>query len=139
MELSTDKSRLDVPRVHRWLSEEAYWALGRPLAVTEAAIAGSLCFGGYDEDTGEQLAFARVVTDGALFAYLGDVFVASEARGQGAGKQLVEAILAHPTLNPEVPLRRIVLVTYDAHGLYEQYGFGPLDDPEGWLNLRPGG
>ncbi len=136
VEISTDRSRLDVDRVHRWLSEEAYWALGRPQALTERAIAHSVCFGAYRAHDGAQVGFARVVTDHALFALLADVFVATEARGAGVGKALVAAVVAHPQLRD---LRRMVLATDDAHGLYAAFGFTPVDDAEKWMSRRPPG
>jgi GNAT superfamily N-acetyltransferase len=129
-EFSADPARLDVPRVHRWLSTDAYWALGRPLAKHEAAIAGSLNFGAYDEETGEQHAYARVVTDLATFAWLCDVYVA--ARGRGLGTSLVAAARDH--LAP-YGLRRILLSTHDAHGVYAKLGFEPLSDPDKWMAL----
>jgi N-acetylglutamate synthase-like GNAT family acetyltransferase len=132
MEISTDPQRLDVDRVHRWLSEESYWARGRPREVTERAIAGSLCFGAYDDD-GAQIGFARVITDGATFGYLADVFIAAEARRAGVGKSIVRAILGHPSV---LGLRKLTLATEDAHGLYAQFGFGPLDDADKWMVLR---
>lgn len=131
-EISADPARLDVPRVHKWLSTDAYWALDRPLAKQEAAIAGSLNFGAYDTVTGEQHGYARVVTDFATFAWLCDVYVAPEARGQGLGTTLVTAVRDH--LKPH-GLRRIVLVTSDAHGVYGKVGFEVVDDPDKWMTL----
>lgn len=133
VQVSTDPGRLDVDLIHAFLSEQAYWALGRPRELTERAIAGSLCFGAYAAD-GAQLGFARVVTDHALFAYLADVFVVEAARGQGIGKALVAAIVGHEDLQG---LRRMVLATDDAHGLYAGFGFVPLADPEKWMGRRP--
>lgn len=132
VEISTDPARLDVGLVHRFLSEEAYWARGRPRALTERAIAHSLCFGAYADD-GAQVGFARLVTDRALFAYLADVFVVPEVRGQGIGKQLIGAIMAHEDVRA---LRRVLLATDDAHGLYAQFGFTPLVDAESWMGIR---
>ncbi|CAN7572225.1 GNAT family N-acetyltransferase [Pseudoduganella sp. LjRoot289] len=111
--------------IHRFLSERSSWAIGLPLAVLEKAIANSLCFGGYLE--GRQIAFARVITDGATFANLVDVFVLPEHRGQGHGKRLMEAVMAHPDLQG---LRRFTLATGDAHGLYAQFGFTPPLRPQ---------
>jgi GNAT superfamily N-acetyltransferase len=128
MEISTDRDRLDVDLIHRFLSEESYWARGRPREVTEQAIAGSLCFGAYDERG--QIGFARVVTDGATFGFLADVFVIRRARGAGTGKSLIVAVLAHPDVRR---LERLTLATDDAHDLYSQYGFGPLDDADRWM------
>jgi N-acetylglutamate synthase-like GNAT family acetyltransferase len=132
MEISTDPDRLDVDRVHRWLAEESYWARERPREVTERAIAGSVCFGAYDDD-GVQIGFARLITDGATFGYLADVFVAADARGDGVGKAIVRAILGHPSVSG---LRNLTLATEDAHGLYAQFGFARLDDADNWMVLR---
>jgi GNAT superfamily N-acetyltransferase len=118
--ISDDRGALDIDLVHRFLSEQSTWAIGLPRAVLERAIANSLCLGGYVD--GRQVAFARVITDGATFANLVDVFVLPELRGRGFGKQLVAAVLAHPELQG---LRRFTLATGDAHGLYAQFGFTP--------------
>ncbi len=126
LRISTDKHELDVDRVHRFLSTEAYWSRGIPREVVERAIAGSLCFGGYVEGAG-QVAFARVISDFATFAYLADVFVLPEQRGRGYGRQLVAAIVAHPRLQG---LRRFMLATFDAHGLYAPFGFAPAARPD---------
>ncbi|KQV90908.1 GNAT family acetyltransferase [Massilia sp. Root351] len=126
LNISTDKAALDIPLIHRFLSERSTWAVGMPLAMLEKAIANSLCFGGYQEDGG-QIAFARVITDGATFANLVDVFVLPEHRGLGHSKRLVAAIMAHPELQG---LRRFTLATGDAHGLYAQFGFAPPQRPQ---------
>jgi GNAT superfamily N-acetyltransferase len=131
-EISTDPARLDVPRIHRWLSTDAYWALGRTLAKQEAAIAGSLNFGAYHAESGEQHGYARVVTDRATFAWLCDVYVVPAARGQGLGTTLVAAARDH--LAP-FGLRRILLATHDAHGVYAKLGFEPLGNPDRWMAL----
>ncbi|WP_236245478.1 GNAT family N-acetyltransferase [Streptomyces sp. CC210A] len=131
-EISTDPARLDRERVHHWLSTDAYWALGRTRATQDRAIDGSLNFGAYDTATGSMAAYARVVTDGATFAWLCDVYVAPEARGGGLGTALVEAVRDH--LAPR-GLKRIVLATEDAHGLYEKFGFRPLEAPDRWMAL----
>jgi GNAT superfamily N-acetyltransferase len=123
---SAQTARVDRARVHAWLSQESYWARGRSRETQDAAIDGSRNYGVYDEDTGEQVAYARVVTDGVTFAWLCDVFVASEVRGQGVGKMLVAAVIED--LEP-LGLKRTLLSTGDAHGLYAQYGFVPLVDP----------
>ncbi|OCA64688.1 GNAT family acetyltransferase [Aeromonas piscicola] len=124
LEISDDKGQLDVPLIHRFLSEEAYWCLGIPLATVQRAINHSLCFGGYV--AGQQVAFARVITDRATFGYLADVFVLPAHRGRGHSKALVAAILAHPQLQG---LRRLSLATSDAHGLYADFGFAPPRKP----------
>ncbi|MET9546211.1 GNAT family N-acetyltransferase [Streptomyces sp. NPDC006627] len=131
-EISADPARVDAARVHQWLSTDAYWALGRSRAKQDAAIAGSLNFGAYDGRSGEQVAYARVVTDRATFAWLCDVYVAPAVRGSGLGTALVGAVRAH--LEP-FGLRRVLLATADAHGVYEKVGFKPLDDPGEWMAL----
>ncbi|MFJ1587180.1 GNAT family N-acetyltransferase [Streptomyces sp. NPDC088197] len=131
-EISADPARLDVPRIHDWLSTDAYWALGRTLATQQAAIDGSLNFGAYHPATGAQHAYARVVTDLATFAYLCDVYVDPATRGQGLGTTLVTAIRDHLT---PYGLRRVVLATADAHAVYAKVGFTPLTDPDNWMTL----
>lgn len=118
LHITTDKTDLDVALIHRFLSEESTWARNIPRALVEKAIAHSLCFGGFLD--GAQIAFARVVTDCATFANLVDVFVLPAHRGKGYSKALVAAVLAHPDLQG---LRRFTLATFDAHGLYAQFGF----------------
>jgi GNAT superfamily N-acetyltransferase len=131
--ISTDPARLDVALIHRWLSEESYWARGVPRAVVERALANSLCFGAYEG--GAQVGFARVVSDRATFAYLADVFVLPPARGRGCARQLMDAVFAHPDLQG---LRRFALATRDAHALYAQYGFTALARPETFMErYRP--
>lgn len=127
---SADPARVDRARVHRWLSEESYWARGRTREAQDAAIDGSRVYGVYDDESGEQLAFARVVTDTVTFAWLCDVFVDAAARGRGVGKLLVAGVVAD--LEP-LGMRRIALATADAHGLYAQFGFAPLPAPERWM------
>lgn len=129
--ISTDKSRLDRERIYRYLSEESYWAKGIPRDLVERSIEHSLCFGAYDEN-GRQIGFARVVTDYAVFAYVGDVFVLEEARGSGVAKAIMQAVRSHPELQR---LRRWHLLTYDAHGLYEQFGFRRLTKPERHMEI----
>jgi GNAT superfamily N-acetyltransferase len=123
-EISTDRARLDIALVHRVLGT-SYWAEGRRRSVVERSIANSLCFGVYH--AGRQVAFARVVSDRAVFAYLMDVFVVPEFRGRGISKALMRAVLDHPDLQN---LRLFLLGTRDAHGLYERFGFRPLAEPE---------
>jgi GNAT superfamily N-acetyltransferase len=127
--LSDDPARLDLPAIHAFL-RETYWARGIPLETVRRSIAHSLCFGLYAEGSGAQAGFARVITDRATFAYLGDVFVLPEHRGRGLSKWLMACILAHPALQG---LRHWALATADAHGLYAQYGFTPLAQPERWM------
>jgi GNAT superfamily N-acetyltransferase len=124
--LSTDPARLDLARIHGYLSGASYWAAGRPLEVVHRSLAHSLCFGIYHD--GEQVAFARVVTDRATFAWLCDVFVVAAHRGRGLGKWLVESVVAHPDLQG---IKLILLATRDAHELYRRYGgFEAVTTPE---------
>lgn len=129
--VSDDAARLDVKAVHDFLAGQSYWAEHIPRSITERAIANSLCFGLY---RGEELAgFARVVTDRATFGYLCDVFVAPEHRGEGRGQWLVSCVLEHPDLQG---LRRLCLMTRDAHGLYERFGFREMRDPSRYLEIH---
>ena len=123
--ISTVRAELDVPFIHRFLSEQTYWARGIPREVVERSIANSLCFGGFLG--ARQVAFARVISDYATFANLVDVFVLPELRGRGYSKALMEAVLAHPQLQG---LRRFMLATSDAHGLYAQFGFTAPANPQ---------
>lgn len=118
LRISTTPAELDVPLIHRFLSEQSHWARGITRPLVERAIEHSLCFGGFVEQ--RQVAFARVISDFATFAHLVDVFVLPEHRGQGHGKALVQAVMAHPQLQG---LRRFTLATSDAHGLYAPFGF----------------
>jgi GNAT superfamily N-acetyltransferase len=131
--ISTDPGRLDVDFVHGYLSGQSYWARGVPREVVARSIANSLCFGLYGPD-GRQAGFARVVTDRATFAWLADVFVDDRHRGKGLGKALVATILAHPELQG---LRRFMLSTADAHGLYTPFGFATPPRPERLLAIVP--
>src|SRR5207245_9210547 len=128
--ISTDPARLDVGAIHAYLSR-SYWAVGRPRAVVERSIAGSICFGLYDGP--RQIGFARVITDRATYAYLADVYVLEEYRGQGLGVWLVDRVVAHPDLQD---LRRFCLATRDAHGLYRKFGFEALSHPERVMERR---
>ncbi|WP_395244046.1 GNAT family N-acetyltransferase [Agromyces sp. MMS24-K17] len=127
---STDPAELDRDRVHRWLSTDAYWAIGRPRATQEAAVDASRNYAAFDEATGAQVAYARVITDGATFGWLCDVYVDPSVRGRGVGVGLIEAVVAD--LEP-LGLPRITLKTGDAHGLYAKFGFEPIPDPELWM------
>ena len=129
-EVSTDPARLDIGLIHGYL-QTAYWASGRRRGVVERSIRNSLCFGVYRE--GRQVAFARVVSDRAVFAYLMDVFVIPEFRGRGIAKWLMQSVLGHPELQN---LRIFLLATRDAHGLYAQFGFRPLVSPERWMAIQ---
>jgi GNAT superfamily N-acetyltransferase len=124
-QVSTDQSRLDIPLIYRFLSEQSTWAVGITRPVVERAIENSLCFGGYVD--GRQIAFARVVTDYATFGNLVDVFVIPEYRGRGYGKLLMRTVMEHPSLQK---LRRFTLATTDAHALYERFGFTSLQRPD---------
>jgi N-acetylglutamate synthase-like GNAT family acetyltransferase len=124
MEISCDQGRIDVSLVHEFL-RTSYWAQGRSRETVERSIRHSRCCGAYS--AGRQIAFARVITDRAVFAYLADVFVVPEFRQRGVSKALLRAILAHPDLQA---LRTFSLGTRDAHGLYSQFGFEPVREPE---------
>jgi GNAT superfamily N-acetyltransferase len=126
--ISTDASLLQIDVIHKFLSEESYWAKERSLQKTQIAIENSLCFGVYCE--GKQIGFARVVSDFATFAYLGDVFILEDFRGKGLSKWLMEVIISHEDLQD---LRRWVLATKDAHGLYAQFEFSGLKFPDRWM------
>ncbi|MEK6300720.1 MAG: GNAT family N-acetyltransferase [Acidobacteriota bacterium] len=125
--ISTDTGRLDLEVIHQFLTG-SYWAAGVPREVVQRSIEHSLPFGLYNRD--RQIGFARVVTDYATFAYLADVFVLDEFRGEGLGKWLIEVVTTHPELSG---LRRWMLATRDAHGLYGKSGFVELGQPERWM------
>jgi GNAT superfamily N-acetyltransferase len=129
--ISTDKGRLDVGYIHEYLSRQSYWAENIPQHVVKKSIEGSICFGIFVDN--KQIGFARVITDTACFAYLADVFVDEQYRGLGLSKWLMEVILGHPDLQG---LRRFLLATRDAHGLYEQFGFSVLSFPEKWMHIH---
>jgi GNAT superfamily N-acetyltransferase len=129
-EFSCDKQRLDIEVIHRFLAQ-SYWSPGIPRAVVERAIAHSLCFAVFHDN--QQIGFARVITDTATFAYLADVFILPEHRGKGLSKRLVEQVIQHPDLQG---LRRMLLATLDAHGLYERFGFRPLAVPERMMEIH---
>jgi GNAT superfamily N-acetyltransferase len=131
-EASDDPARLDVDVIHGFL-RTSYWSPGVSRQIVEKAIQGSLPMGLYAPD-GRQAGFARVVTDRATFGYLADVFVLPEHRGRGLSRFLVTALLEHPDLSG---LRRWMLATADAHGVYEALGFTALVDPSRWMTLEP--
>ncbi|WP_329106524.1 GNAT family N-acetyltransferase [Micromonospora sp. NBC_01699] len=134
-EISSDPDRLDLHRVHHWLSIESYWAKGRAYEVTVRAVAGSMPFGVYRPGDGVQVAFGRIVTDGATFAWLGDVFVDSAHRGLGLGGWLAQT--ARDAVF-ELGVSRILLATNDAHGVYARLGFTPPAKPDTMMELvRP--
>lgn len=130
--LSTDRARLDLGAIADFITGESYWGRGLDRATVERAIAGSLPIGAYDEG-GALAGFARVVTDGAVFAYLRDVFVLTPHRGQGLGRAMSAALLGHPDL---ATVRNWMLATRDAHGVYAALGFGPVGDPSVYMQKR---
>ena len=134
-EISTDPSRLDLDVTHAFLTADAYWSPGVPRDIVERAIANSMVFGVYKVSgpgDAAQTGLARVVSDKATFAWICDVFVLPEHRGHGLGKWLMECVTAHPELQG---LRRWMLATRDAHGLYAQYGFTQLHDAAKFMEL----
>ena len=133
-EISTDRERLDLDRIHRFLSTQAYWSPGVRREVVERSVAGSLAFGVYAPG-GEQVGFARVVTDYATFAWLADVYIEAGHRAQGLAKRLVAEVLEHPDLQG---LRRWMLGTKDAHDLYRRFGFDELHDVGRFMALETG-
>jgi ribosomal protein S18 acetylase RimI-like enzyme len=130
-EVSDDPSRLDLAAIHRFISKESYWAEGISQAVLARAMANSLCFGLYQGP--RQAGFARMVTDRATFGYLCDVYVEREHRGAGLGKWLVTCVLEHPDLQG---LRRIALMTRDAHDLYRPFGFRAMPEATRYLEIH---
>ena len=122
-EISTDKERLDIDTVFHFLADQSYWAPGIPRDVVARSIENSLCFGVYHDTT--QVGFARIVTDKATFALLADVFIVEAHRGKGLSKWLMREVIAHPDLQG---LRRLLLLTSDAHSLYAQFGFSAIDN-----------
>jgi GNAT superfamily N-acetyltransferase len=129
--ISTDPSKLDIPAIHRFLSIDSYWCKGIPFETVERSIRHSLNFGLYQGQ--DLIGFARVISDYATIAYLGDIYVLEAFRGRGLSKRLMEQVLAHPELQG---LRRWMLLTASAHGLYEQFGFTPLANPANYLQLH---
>ena len=133
-EISTAPERVDIDVVHGFLAEDSYWARGIPRAAVERAIDHSLCFGVYHHGAA-MVGFARVVTDRATFAWLADLFILEGHRGQGLSKALMQHVVDHADLQG---LRRLMLVTSDAHGLYRQFGFKDLSETKRFLEvLRP--
>lgn len=132
-QISTDPKRIDVEMVFKFLSEESYWSPGIPRNVVESAIANSLCFGVYQG--AEQIGFARIVTDKATFALVADVFILQPHRGKGLSKWLMNEVMQHPDL---AGLRRLLLLTSDAHSLYAQFGFTEIGNAWRFMEvLRP--
>ncbi len=131
IKITTDPSKIDVAFVHHYLSEISYWAKGIPLSLVEKSIQNSMCFSVLKNE--KQIGFARVVTDYATFAYLADVFVDENFRGHGYSKELMAFIMSHPDLQG---LRRWMLMTKDAHGLYKQFDFSKMKKPENAMEIR---
>ena len=128
--ISTDKHLIDFNMVYHYLHDESYWSKGITIEKVRISIENSMCFGVYKND--KQVGFARIISDKATFAYLCDVFILEDYRGLGLSKWLMQTILAHPELQG---LRRWLLATADAHGLYSQFGFTQINNPEGWLGI----
>lgn len=126
--ITTDKSKLDIAFIHQYLSEESYWAKGIPFERVKCAIENSLTYGVYFGS--KQVGYAKVVTDFATVAYIGDVFITRAFRGKGLSVWLMETIVGNPDMQH---LRRWVLATRDAHKLYEKSGFKSLAKPERWM------
>jgi GNAT superfamily N-acetyltransferase len=128
---STDKNKLQLDVIYNYLSKESYWAQNMPLDLIKESIAGSLCFAVFFKD--KQIGYARVITDNATFGYLADVFILEERRGNGLAKELMRFIMEHPNLKK---IRRFLLATKDAHGLYERFGFSALAKPETMMEIK---
>jgi len=132
--ISTDRARLDIDTIYSFLSQRSYWAQERSREIVEKSLANSLNFGVFKGEYEQQIGFARVVTDYATFGWVADVFILEEFRGDGLGKWLMETIVAYPDLHN---IRRLVLATRDAQGLYSQYGFKPLPNPDRFMLRVP--
>jgi len=128
--ISTDKGKINIAFVHNFLSQ-SYWAEGIPQSIVERSVEGSICFALLHQE--KQVGFARVITDEATFAYLADVFLDENYRGKGLSRWLMECILSHPKLQG---LRRFLLATRDAHGLYKKMGFEKLPSLEPWMQIH---
>ncbi|OGU35441.1 MAG: GNAT family N-acetyltransferase [Ignavibacteria bacterium GWB2_35_6b] len=129
--MSTDKSKLNIEVIHKFLSEDSYWSKNIPFEIVKKGIENSLCFGVYFNE--EQIGFARMITDYASFAYLADVFILPDHRGKGLSKWLMEEIMNYPDMQG---LRRIMLATADAHELYKKFGFVPPSKPERLMEIH---
>lgn len=127
--ISSNKSEMDIKAIHSYLTS-SYWSANIPIETVETAVQNSLCFGLFIQE--QQVGFARLITDSATFAYLCDVYILEEHRGQGLSKLLMAEITQHPQLQG---LRRMVLATRDAHSLYAQFGFTPLSNPPSFMEL----
>ncbi len=133
--ITTDKKQLQLSRIHRFLSQEAYWCLGIPSSVVARSIENSICFGLYDQDKNaiRQIGYARLVTDQSTFAWLCDIYIEQPYRGRGLSKWLMECIMSSRYVQG---LRRICLATKDGHSLYEKYGFKVTDTPANWMEIK---
>lgn len=135
--ISTDPKKLDIDLIYNFLSLQSYWAKNIPRNIVEKSLLFSLCFGIYELTTQSTIkhmvGFGRVITDYATYAYICDVFIIQDYRGKGLGKFLIQTIKSHPELQN---LRRWSLVTKDAHGLYRQYGFKELANPENYMEIK---
>lgn len=129
--ISTERARLDVDAIHSFLSTKAYWCLNIPRERVEKSIEHSLCFGVYHGD--RQIGLARIISDFSTIAYLGDVYILEEYRGRGLSKWLMETVMSYPDLQG---LRRWILLTGDAHGLYRQFGWTDIAAPAKWMELH---
>lgn len=129
---SNNKALLQLDAIHQYLSQESYWSQNIPKEIVAASITGSECFGVFKE--GKQIGFARVITDGATFGYLADVYVLEAHRGKAISKHLMKHIMSYP---PFKKFRRFMLATKDAHTLYEKFGFKALSTPERFMELKP--
>jgi GNAT superfamily N-acetyltransferase len=130
--VSSDKKLLQIERIHQFLSTQTYWCLGIPKETVLRAIEGSLCWGVYTEDN-VQVGFARVITDRATFAWLADVYIEEPYRGKGLSQLMLEAVMKSPELQG---LRRFLLATKDAHGVYEKLGFQLTKTPGYWMEIK---
>jgi GNAT superfamily N-acetyltransferase len=129
--ISTDKTKLRLDSIHEFLSTKAYWCLNIPKEKVQTAIQNSLCFGVYQGE--KQIGFARIISDFSTIAYLGDVYILEEYRGNALSKWLMETIMSYPDLQG---LRRWILLTGDAHGLYRQFGWTEITDLSVWMELH---
>jgi len=129
--ITTDKNRLDIDKIHHYISTESYWGNGRTKEEVQTTIAHSFCFGIFNLDN-QQLGFARLVTDYVLFAYVMDVLIFPEYQGKGYGKELVTYIMSHELIHK---VKTVALKTKDAHELYEKYGFKAIGDSSIWMSI----
>lgn len=129
--VSTDRSRLDINAIHDYLSSESYWSQNIPFDIVKQSVENSIPFGVYHGQ--QQIGFARVITDNALFGYLADVYILTPHRGKGLSKLLMRTIMDHPVIKG---LRRLLLITSDAHGLYRQFGFTEIPNPEKYMQVH---